>query len=300
MRLVGSHLYRTEKTDEAFGNIRRANIKSAARKNITTLVQDVNVPVGVDIDIAGNKLYWTDPQGRIRRANLDGSYIEDVIIGLIAPGQLALAIPEKSPQEPIHHTFKKQIDIHTDTIFSIAFSPDGKQLATASESGGHLWDANTGKHIRTFKGHTGGVRSVAFSPDGERLATGGEDATFRLWELDLDPLAIAAAPVYLDFVPPPEATQVLSNYPNPFNPETWIPYQLAEPANISIAIYTTDGKLVRVLDLGHQPMGIYESRSRAAYWDGRNELAEPVASGVYFYTFTAGDYTSTRKMLIRK
>ena len=98
----------------------------------------------------------------------------------------------------------------------------------------------------------------------------------------------------------PKETALLPNYPNPFNPETWIPYQLAAPADVSIAIYAIDGKLIRRLDLGHQPVGLYESRSRAAYWDGRNTLGEPVASGVYFYTLTAGDFTATRKMLIRK
>ena len=98
----------------------------------------------------------------------------------------------------------------------------------------------------------------------------------------------------------PKETVLLPNYPNPFNPETWIPYQLAEPADVSISIYVADGKLVRVLNLGHQPVGIYESRSRAAYWDGRNALGEPVASGIYFYTLTADDFTGTRKMLIRK
>ena len=98
----------------------------------------------------------------------------------------------------------------------------------------------------------------------------------------------------------PEETALLPNYPNPFNPETWIPYQLATPADVSIAIYAADGKLVRTLDLGPQPVGLYESRSRAAYWDGKNALGEPVASGVYFYTLTAGEFTATRKMLIRK
>ncbi len=98
----------------------------------------------------------------------------------------------------------------------------------------------------------------------------------------------------------PEKTSLLPNYPNPFNPETWIPYQLAAPADVSLSIYAADGRLVRTLNLGHQPVGLYESRSRAAYWDGRNTLGEPVASGLYFYTLTAGDFTATRKMLIKK
>ena len=98
----------------------------------------------------------------------------------------------------------------------------------------------------------------------------------------------------------PTETVLLSNYPNPFNPETWIPYQLSEASNVTVSIYSVDGKLVRTLTLGHQLAGIYQSRSRAAYWDGRNSFGERVASGLYFYTFTAGDFTATRKMLIRK
>ena len=93
---------------------------------------------------------------------------------------------------------------------------------------------------------------------------------------------------------------LLANYPNPFNPETWIPYQLSASADVSVSIYAVDGCLVRRLDLGHQVEGVYRSRSRAAYWDGRNEFGERVASGLYFYTLTAGDFTATRKMLIRK
>ena len=98
----------------------------------------------------------------------------------------------------------------------------------------------------------------------------------------------------------PQETVLLANYPNPFNPETWIPYQLAKPADVNISVYSADGQLVRTLELGYQPVGIYESRSRAAYWDGRNVLGESVASGIYFYTLTAGEYTATRKMLILK
>ena len=98
----------------------------------------------------------------------------------------------------------------------------------------------------------------------------------------------------------PKETALLPNYPNPFNPETWIPYRLAKPTDVSISIYTVGGKLVRTLELGHQSIGIYQNKSRAAYWDGKNELGEPVASGVYFYSLSAGDFSATRKMLIRK
>ena len=107
----------------------------------------------------------------------------------------------------------------------------------------------------------------------------------------------------------PEETMLLPNYPNPFNPETWIPYQVSEPTEVTLRIYSVNGRLVRTLALGQTPAGIYQSRSRAAYWDGRNDVGESVASGIYFYTLstestrdsvTAGDFTATRKMLIRK
>ena len=98
----------------------------------------------------------------------------------------------------------------------------------------------------------------------------------------------------------PEVTALLPNYPNPFNPETWLPYQLSKPADVTLTIYDIQGRVVRDLDLGHQRAGLYHSRSRAAYWDGRNTHGESVASGIYFYTLKAGDFAATRKLLIRK
>ena len=93
----------------------------------------------------------------------------------------------------------------------------------------------------------------------------------------------------------PKETALLPNYPNPFNPETWIPYQLASPADVRISIYTADGKLVRQLTLGHRPVGIW-----TAHWDGKNRQGESVASGVYFYTLTAGQFSGTRPMVMAK
>ena len=109
---------------------------------------------------------------------------------------------------------------------------------------------------------------------------------------------VLAAPAHNNVIP--TGTALLPNYPNPFNPETWLPYQLSEASDVTVRIYSMNGNLVRILVLGHQSAGTYQSKSRAAYWDGRNELGESVASGVYFYTFTAGDFAATRKMLIRK
>ena len=98
----------------------------------------------------------------------------------------------------------------------------------------------------------------------------------------------------------PEETALLRNYPNPFNPETWIPYQLAESAEVTLTIYDMNGQLVQRLEVGHQAAGMYQSRSRAVYWDGRNQLGESVASGLYFYTLTADEFTATRRMMILK
>ena len=98
----------------------------------------------------------------------------------------------------------------------------------------------------------------------------------------------------------PIETELLHNYPNPFNPETWIPYRLAEDAFVTLTIYDLKGQVVRTLEVGHRIASAYENRSKAIYWDGRNGLGEGVASGVYFYHLSAGDYSATRKMVILK
>lgn len=98
----------------------------------------------------------------------------------------------------------------------------------------------------------------------------------------------------------PAENKLMQNMPNPFNPETWIPYQLKDGADVTIEIYNPTGTLVRELNLGHQVSGYYANRSKAVYWDGRNEFGEHVASGVYFYRISAGDYSATKKMVILK
>ena len=144
----------------------------------------------------------------------------------------------------------------------------------------------------------------------EDIETGDLQASdVRRWIRDAkaanaDPVGIAALEQLLAALTrveaPPKKTVLLANYPNPFNPETWIPYELAAAAEVTVTIHASDGKLVRTLELGQMPAGAYSDKERAAYWDGQNEQGEPVASGVYFYTLTAGDFSATRKMVIRK
>ena len=126
--------------------------------------------------------------------------------------------------------------------------------------------------------------------------SGGDRITVTINVTD----AVGAAPSAQGTSVIPDKTALLTNYPNPFNPETWIPYQLAKPAEVTLTIYDIRGVVVRELKLGHQAAGMYHSRSRAIHWDGRNNIGEQVATGVYFYTFKAGDFTATRKLLIRK
>ncbi|MDE0011830.1 MAG: T9SS type A sorting domain-containing protein [Candidatus Poribacteria bacterium] len=109
--------------------------------------------------------------------------------------------------------------------------------------------------------------------------------------------AATASPIITSL---PDQTELFVNYPNPFNPETWIPYQLANSGDVRITIYDTRGMLVRTLPLGYQSAGYYTGRSRAAYWDGRNGLGEPVASGVYFYQLRTDETSFLRKMVILK
>ena len=136
-------------------------------------------------------------------------------------------------------------------------------------------------------------RAQRFNPNADINGDGvvnGDDIRIVLEELETQ-----AAPTKLTL-----QTRLLPNYPNPFNPETWIPYQLSEPSDVSITIYNTKGHIIRKLELGHQEAGRYITQEQAAYWDGTNRFGEKVSSGLYYYTITAGKFSATRKMLILK
>jgi Ca-activated chloride channel family protein len=114
------------------------------------------------------------------------------------------------------------------------------------------------------------------------------------------PLADVLPQLQSLWIPNPLVTKLYPNYPNPFNPETWIPYQVAKDADVIVRIFDTRGQLIKTIALGHQEAGFYTSKDKAAYWDGRNQFGEKVSSGVYFYNLHAGEFTATRKMVILK
>ena len=133
------------------------------------------------------------------------------------------------------------------------------------------------------------------------IGPGGNVESHTLnYEVTPESITDAVLSIRLDSIGQPKLTQLLQNFPNPFNPETWIPYQLETSTDVTLQIYDTAGDIVRTLDLGFKGQGFYMTRSRAAYWDGRNNLGEQVASGVYFYSLHTPEFSATRKMLILK
>ena len=282
--------------------------------NVQTLVNTDNNPWDIALDAAGGKVYWTlgpiseDGHGKIQRANLDGTDVETLVWGLDTPRYIALAIPSLQTPEGTGQIVRGDVNgdgtVNIQDLVIVATNLDkqGENAADVNADGvvniqdlvvvagalGQGGAAAPSLHTNVLIGiSTADVQGWL----SEAQQMDWTDPRVRKGVLFLEQLLAALRP---------QETVLLANYPNPFNPETWIPYQLAKPADVKVSIYATDGALVRTLALGHQAIGVYQSRGRAAYWDGRNTLGEPVASGVYFYTLTAGEFIATRRMLILK
>ena len=252
-------------------------------------VRGLDAPKHIALDVGGGKVYWTEAGESIHRANLNGSGVETLVSDLGTVGDIVIAEGKlywteqtgknsgKIQRSDLDGSNVRTLATLRSVSLGIGVDTMGRKLYWTS-AGGKIQRANlNGKRVQTVVTDLG-------TPMGLVLGTGSVDAM------------IASAPNMVL----PDETALLSNYPNPFNPETWIPYQLSKPADVTLTIYAVNGVLVRTLILGHQPTGMYQTRSRSAYWDGRNTVGEPVASGVYFYTLTADEFTATRKMLIRK
>ena len=253
-------------------------INFTLKKAMNTPVRLRNFKAG---DSYGQPIHMTSPEFRIRLKTETATTIsawdvnEDGKIDIIDLVSVASALGTNSPENP-------RLDVNGDGTVNI------QDLVL----------------VATHFGETADAAAPALVALPERLAPETLQQVLDILRTQNDgsltfQRAIANLAQLLAALVPKE-TALLANYPNPFNPETWIPYQLAEPAEVTLRIYAINGELVRTLALGHQPAGIYQTRTRAAYWDGKNALGEPVASGIYFYTLTASEFTSTRKMLIVK
>ena len=271
------------------------------------------------LDVAGGGIYWTAWNARkIRRANLDGSNITDIATGLDDPSYIALGIPpqntETLPTETTPETTYRAEDVNQDGKVD---NVDVGMVAAALFSGNP--PANPGRLDVNGDGVLNILDLIQVGnnlDEDEAMAAPAlgiqrnaldrdkiQAAIDLLLATDDGSIGVRRTLAFLQnllAMTHPDATQLFMNYPNPFNPETWIPYQLSTDSDVRITIYDASGKVIRRLVLGYQSAGYYTSRSRAAYWDGRNAVGEPVASGLYFYTFTAGDFMATRRMLILK
>ena len=243
---AGGKVYWTEQTGDSSGRVRRANLNGKNVQLVRALA--TSAPRGLAVDASNGKLYLTNSRGKVQRLNLDGTGFQPDLI-----------VNQNSPQ-----------GVAVDVAARKVYWTERSSIRRANLDGTNIQNVVTG---------LGGPAGIALGvvPVNTRAAAA--------------PAAAAAIP---------NETALHPNYPNPFNPETWIPYQLQKPADVQISIHNQSGVLVRELSLGYQEAGQYVSRSRAAYWDGRNQVGEPVASGLYFYTLTAEDFSATRKMLILK
>ena len=305
----GGKLYWTEMTAEGGGTINSAN---ADGTGATELALILATPMGISVDTAGSKLYWTNARGRIQRATLNGSGIQNVVDGLGHPGEIVISnsileTPAGTP--PTMTVSYAQYDVNKDGTVD---NTDAGLVIDALGTSNAAYDVNgdgTVNFLDVVLVFDNRDDNVAGAPTivGMKLSAAQIDVIEEQIDLliatnDRSPAAMWTL-IYLQqllVTARPEKTQLLANYPNPFNPETWIPYELATDTHVKITIYNTQGVVIRTLQFGHQSAGYYTGRDRAAYWDGRNALGEQVASGLYFYQLETDEMSSLRKMVILK
>ncbi len=304
--------------DRATQKIQRANLNGTRVQDV--LSRGVNKPNSIALDPGNDKVYWTESdqgKGSVKSADLDGSGVTTLFANRNDPRSIALAIaptlivrqvistPDPTPDTSTDDDTPRPEDVNddgkvdvNDILLVVAnLGQTGENDADVNVDG--VVDVSDVALVAVAMGNAAAApvanldaRDVV-TPERVRewiahaeISGAGRDAVNALRQL----LASLM----------PERTALLANYPNPFNPETWIPYTLVKDTEVRITIYDTKGVPVRTLHVGPQLAGDYTSRGRATYWDGRNEFGEQVASGIYFYTLTAPDFSATRKMLIGK
>ena len=312
LAIGGGKVYWTEMTGDSGGTINSANLNGTGATQLASIKA---VPMGIAVDGSRSKLYWSNSRGRIQSANLDGSRIQSVVDGLGSPGELVLsnsiAAPAATPKTPKSTATASKYDVNGDGSVNNADS-DAVTVAIAAGATDAKYDVNGDGTVNVFDlveiianrdpGAAGAPTLFGMKLSALQIDLIQEQIDLLIATNDRSPAAMRVL-VYLQqllVTARPEKTQLLANYPNPFNPETWIPYELATDTHVRLTIYNTQGVVIRSLQFGHQSAGYYTGRDRAAYWDGRNALGEQVASGLYFYQLETDEMSLMRKMVILK
>ena len=312
LAIAGGKVYWTEQTGDTGGTINSANLNGSG---VTELASIQATPIGIAVDTARSKLFWTNSRGRVQSSALDGSGIQNVVTGLGMPGDMVLSNSLTAPATTTPTTpttaAKGKYDVNGDG------SVDGRDkvlVLDAVMAGTYVakYDVNDDKKLDILDyvlvdvavdtGAAGAPALLGMKLTAVQIDVLQEQIDLLVATNDRSPAAMRTL-IYLQQLiatARPEQTQLLANYPNPFNPETWIPYELAADTDVRLTIYNTHGVVIRTLELGHQSSGYYVGRDRAAYWDGRNAFGEPVASGVYFYQLETDAKSLMRKMVILK
>ena len=308
----GGKVYWTEMTGESGGTVNSANLNGTGA---TPLASILAAPMGIAVDGSRSKLYWTNSRGRVQSANLDGSGITNVVSGLGSPGDMVLsnsiAAPAATTTTRTTTTASNKYDVNGDGSVNNADS-DAITVAIAAGATDAKYDVNGDGTVNVFDlveiianrdpGAAGAPTLFGMKMSAAQIDLLQEQIDLLIATNDRSPAALRTL-IYLQqllVTARPEKTLLLANYPNPFNPETWIPYELATDTNVRITIYNTQGVVIRTLQFGHQSAGYYAGRDRAAYWDGRNSVGEQVASGLYFYQLETDEMSLMRKMVILK
>ena len=303
-----SKVYWTEQTGPRSGRVRSANLEGTGISDVYTVTATVH---GLAIDPTNNQLYWTNGWGKVQRG---APRRGDVVTGLMTPTALAIggantatptptASPETTPRSEPNYDVDGSGTVDNVDLFLVSLAV-GTNNATYDVNGDGTVDAKDIALVRDNRddGAAAAPMVVGVKLNAEQVSRLQEQIDLLIASGDRSPDALKTL-VYLQQLiatARPEKTQLLANYPNPFNPETWMPYELATDTDVRITIYASNGVVVRTLHLGQQSAGYYTDRERAAYWDGRNAHGETVASGVYFYQLETDEISSLRKMVILK
>ena len=298
-------------------HISRADLNGS---KVESLVTGLAGPSGIVLDIARQKIYWVDQEwspvtgsiteSTIHSANFDGSNVQEVLTGFGEPADIAFGVLARSDTDTSATLSTSDVNsdgkVNNTDLVLVALALGQKAPANPRVDVNGDGTVNAADLIVVISDLDDAV--VLASPEiGTKLTTADRaliQAEISNLRLESDgSLKYQRTLAFLQSLlasSVPQKTRLLANYPNPFNPETWIPYQLASGTDVQILIYDAKGTLIRQLELGYQPEGYYTERNRAAYWDGRNALGERVASGIYFYQLQTNEASELRKMLILK